>query len=86
MTNKPSALAQIQGLRERYPQPEFRQLLDEVLAILEAAPRAEPSTPCDHQWVVHIIQESDGFEKPGRTTCRKCGAVGAEVIVRGGPT
>ncbi len=32
------------------------------------------SPPCDHDWVVHMIQMPQGYQKPGVTRCAKCGA------------
>jgi len=28
---------------------------------------------CDHRWITHMIQMPQGYEKPGVTSCSKCG-------------
>jgi hypothetical protein len=51
----------------------------EVLSLLDA----EAAAQCDHEWVMKMIQMPEGQEKPGGTTCRKCGAVDADVVLSG---
>ena len=35
---------------------------------------ADLPQPCMHEWVTNMIRMPSGYEKPGRTVCRKCGA------------
>lgn len=47
-----------------------------LLADLQATLRATPDplpVACDHEWVMHLIQMPQGYEKPGATVCTKCG-------------
>jgi hypothetical protein len=55
------------------------EALREVLWLMDG----EAPAPCDHEWVMHLTEMPHGQEKPGSTSCRKCGAVGTEIIASG---
>ena len=61
-------------------------LLNRLDAALAVASPSAPSAPsalfyienpdeCAHDWITNMIQMPDGYMKPGRTLCARCGAV-----------
>lgn len=40
----------------------------------ESAAVASSGLPCEHEWVVQMIHMPEGYDKPGASKCRKCGA------------
>ena len=51
----------------------------EVLSLIDSG----LPVPCEHEWIMHLTEMPHGMEKPGHTSCRKCGVSGADTIASG---